>query len=109
MQTRSLVALLGFLGPFALLSGQSSQQPTDNNPALTLHADTRIVLADIIVTDRHGNAVHNLTASDFQVFDNNQPQRIASFEEHNAERTTANDEQQLPPVLNAVLLDTTNL
>jgi len=114
MQTRSLAALPGLLtfgiflfGPFALLSGQSSQQPADNNPALTLRADTRIVLADVTVTDHHGNPVHNLPASDFQIFDNNQPQHIASFEERSSERTTTTND--LPPVLNAVLLDTTNL
>ncbi len=121
MPTRSLAALLGLsvLGPLALLSGQSSQQPdaqspANNKPALTLHADTRIVLADVTVTDRHGNAVHGLPASDFQVFDNGQAQHIASFEEHNAEHLTANhnssnNDQPLPPVLTVVLLDTTNL
>ena len=117
MPTRSLAAFLGLsiFGPLTLLCGQSppqpaSQSPASPNPALTLHADTRIVLADVTVTDRHGNAVHGLPSSDFQVFDNNQPQHIASFEEHNAEHTTtSNDFQHLPPVLNVVLLDTTNL
>jgi VWFA-related protein len=113
MPTRSLVALLGpcILGCCTMLSrAQSPQTPSEQSPALTLRAETRIVLADITVTDRHGNAVHNLTAAEFHVFDNNQPQHIASFEEHNAERTsTTTDNQQLPPVLNVVLLDTTNL
>jgi VWFA-related protein len=128
MQTRSLSALLGLalLCPIVLRSGgQSAQQPPanpqDQTPALTLHAESRIVLADVTVTDRHGNAVHGLTASDFQVFDNNKPQRISSFEEHNlttsetyeapstAANTGTNDYQHLPPVLNVVLLDTTNL
>ncbi len=117
MPTRSLAAFLGLyiFGPLTLLCGQSppqpdTQSPASPNPALTLHADTRIVLADVTVTDRHGNAVHSLPSSDFQVFDNGQPQHIASFEEHNAERTTAtNDSQHLPPILNVILLDTTNL
>ena len=71
MLTRPLAAFLGLsiVGPLALLSGQSPQQPDarskpqDNKPALTLHAESRIVLADVTVTDRHGNAVHGLTAS----------------------------------------------
>ncbi len=128
MPIRPLAALLGLLlvCPLALLIGQSPQQtdtqsPASPNPALTLHADTRIVLADVTVTDRHGNAVHGLPAADFQVFDNNQPQRIASFEEHTDEHitttnsalpspdTATNDHQHLPPILNVVLLDTTNL
>ena len=116
MTARSLAALLGLLtlGPLTLLSAQSPQQPDtssqpqDNNPALTLHAESRIVLADVIVTDRHGNAVHGLTASDFQVFDNNQPQHIASFEEHSTEHTASTTDQH-PATLNVVLLDTTNL
>ena len=113
MLTRPHAALLGLalVCPLALRSGAQSpqQQPADNNPALTLHAESRIVLADITVTDRHGNAVHNLSASDFQVFDNNQPQHIASFEEHDSEHNTTNTTDNLPPILNVVLIDTTNL
>ncbi|HEV2577304.1 MAG TPA: VWA domain-containing protein [Acidobacteriaceae bacterium] len=128
MPTRSPAAILGLalLYPLALRSsGHSTQQAADNTPALTLHAESRIVLADVTVTDRHGNPVHGLSAADFQVFDNNQPQRIASFDEHNAEHilttsetyttpppqpnTATNIYQHLPPVLNVVLLDTTNL
>jgi VWFA-related protein len=116
--TRLLAALgLAILGPLTPLFGQSAQQPQDNNPALTLHAESRIVLADVTVTDRHGNAVYGLTVSDFQVFDNGQPQHIASFEEHNAasesitytQPSSPTNDQHLPPVLNVVLLDTTNL
>src|SRR5215469_10190836 len=111
MPTRLLAALLGLLtfGHFAILAAQSPQRPGAQSPALTLRAETRIVLADITVTDRHGNAVHGLPASDFQVFDNNQPQHIASFEEHDAEHIAVGGGQQLPPILNVVLLDTTNL
>ncbi|HTV09849.1 MAG TPA: VWA domain-containing protein [Candidatus Aquilonibacter sp.] len=124
MITRSLAALLGLFTalPVAHPARQSeSSQPQTNTPALTLHAESRIVLADVSVTDRHGNPVHGLTAQDFQVFDNNQPQRIASFEEHNAttESTTftappptstrSNNYQHFPPVLNALVIDTTNL
>lgn len=124
MTTRSLTAFLGLsiLGSIAVLSrGQSSQQPSQQSPALTLHAESRIVLADINVTDRHGDPVHDLTAADFQVFDNNQPQHIASFEERDASSgsttytapsapgTASNSYQHLPPVLNALVIDTTNI
>ncbi len=111
MPARSLAAFLGLLtfGYLASLAAQSAQQPDAQSPALTLRAETRIVLADVTVTDRHGNAVHGLSASDFQVFDDNQPQHIASFEEHNAERTATTNSEQLPPVLSVLLLDTTNL
>jgi VWFA-related protein len=122
MSTRSLAALFGLLvlGSIAVLSrGQTSQQPDRQSPALTLHAESRIVLADLTVTDRHGNPVHGLTAADFQVFDNDQPQRIASFDEHNASSAAttytapstpaSNNYQHLPSVLNALVIDTTNI
>jgi VWFA-related protein len=130
MPIRSLAAPLGIslLGPVILLAAARPQQqsPADqpslqeSAPALTLHAESRIVLADVTVTDRHGNAVHGLTAQDFEVFDNDKQQRISSFEEHDGSRQTAytpprstgpatNLYQHLPPVLNVILIDTTNL
>lgn len=133
MFKRSLAALgLSTLASIVLMAAHHSpaQQtpaaqstPQAITPVATLHAESRIVLADITVTDRHGNPVHGLTAGDFQVFDNGQPQRIASFEEHNSESSASTETyspapasgvatnrfQQLPPVLNVLLLDTTNL
>lgn len=131
MPIRSLAAPLGFsiLGPVILLAAARPQQQTPGDqqtpqepaPALTLHAESRIVLADVTVTDRHGNAVHGLTAHDFEVFDNNQQQLISSFDEHDGSLQPAytalppssgpatNAFHNLPPVLNVVLIDTTNL
>jgi VWFA-related protein len=126
--TRTLAALgLMILGPI-LLAARPRQQsaaapppPQQPAPALTLHAASRIVLADIIVTDRHGIPVHGLSAADFQVFDNGRPQRIASFDENDGTAQTtetpsaapanvaSNNFQHLPPVVNVILLDTTNL
>jgi VWFA-related protein len=98
-------------------SAGSAQQP-----GYTLRTDTRIVLTDVTVTDRQGNPVHCLKASDFQIFDNNKPESLKSFEEH----TTMDEppvEQasafqgvysnefllHLPPVLNIIVVDITNL
>lgn len=128
MHTPTLAVFLGLsiLGTVALTGGQSSQQsstqsPDNPTPALTLHAASRIVLADVVVTDRHGNPVRKLTARDFQVFDNGRPQRISSFEENDGTKLKAytapttrstsasNDFRSLPAVVNVILLDTTNL
>lgn len=81
-----------------------------------------MVLTDVTVLDRQGNPVHGLPTSAFHLFDNNKPQQIASFEEHSgAPETTmmpvttspgvySNDYLlHLPPVLNIILIDTTNL
>ncbi len=73
------------------------------------------------VTDDKGNPVHGLPRSAFQIFDNKQPQRIASFEEHSGAVTPialpaakpgvySNDFlEHLPPVLNVVVLDIINM
>jgi VWFA-related protein len=99
---------------------------TDANPAsqpkYTLQAHTRVVLTDVTVTDKQGNPVHGLKASEFQVFDNKNPQEIASFEEHHRDDSAAglqvvsspgiysNDYLAHPPhVLNILFLDLTNI
>jgi VWFA-related protein len=51
-------------------------------PVYTLHANKRVVLTDVTVTDRKGNPIHGLNASAFQILDNGKPQDLASFEEH---------------------------
>lgn len=50
----------------------------------TIHARTNLVIVDVVVTDSKQNPVHNLSASDFSLFENNKPQQIKSFEEHSA-------------------------
>ena len=101
---------------------QQQPAPSSQQPAYTLHSSTRIVLTDVTVKDRAGHIIHGLPASAFHVFDNNQPQTISTFEEHNNAPTaiaaqpvstpnTYSNEflRHLPPVLNIVVLDTTSL
>ena len=44
-----------------------------------LRAESRVVRVDVIVTDKKGNYIHDLTSKDFHVFDNNQEQPIVNF------------------------------
>ena len=46
---------------------------------------TRVVLVDMVVTDGHGQPVHDLKARDFTVLDNGAPQSVVAFEEHRAD------------------------
>ncbi|MGC2659692.1 MAG: VWA domain-containing protein, partial [Bryobacteraceae bacterium] len=39
----------------------------------------REVLVPVVVTDKHGHYVTDLTASDFQIFEDGVPQQIAAF------------------------------
>jgi VWFA-related protein len=45
-----------------------------------LHSSTRLVVLDVVVTDKHGVPVRNLTKSDFTILENGQEQPVASFE-----------------------------
>jgi VWFA-related protein len=56
----------------------ASQQP----PAATLSIATREVLLDIVVTDKSGQPVTGLTAADFAVTEEGDPQRLSHLEEH---------------------------
>jgi VWFA-related protein len=94
--------------------------PQTSSPSLT--TGTKLVVVDVVVTDNKQNPVHNLTASDFTVLENNVPEHIKSFEEH----TTASSAKPDPPLvlppgnftnytsvpanapLNILLLDTLN-
>lgn len=91
-------------------------------PSSTLKVESRLVLVDVTVTDAQGKPVHGLTRSEFQVLDNNQSQKISTFEEHaetpNAAYQAAirgsgsysNDVQiHPPPVFNLILIDTNTL
>jgi VWFA-related protein len=115
----SFAVALSLITVTALVHAQS---PSAQQPESTFHVGTRIVLTDVTVTDRHGNPVHGLRASDFQIFDNNKPQVIASFEEHTTKPVPPMEQasaspgvysneflQHLPPVLNIIVIDITNL
>jgi VWFA-related protein len=100
----------------AQASGSGSQS------GYSLQANSRVVLTDVTVTDKKGNPVHGLKASDFRISDNKSPQEISSFEEHHKDETTHVLETALapgvysndylahpPPVLNILFLDLTNI
>ncbi|HEY4710604.1 MAG TPA: VWA domain-containing protein [Candidatus Acidoferrales bacterium] len=66
----------------AIVRAQQSSAPVAGAPASgsqVLRAESRVVRVDVIVTDKKGNYIHDLTAKDFHVFDNNQEQPIVNF------------------------------
>lgn len=75
------VAVKFLLPLFAFVSGgQESPAPEQKSPVTTLHASTRLVVLDVVVTDKHGTPVRNLTKSDFTILENDQQQPVATFE-----------------------------
>lgn len=75
--TRAAILMLSFLlcaeAPLAL-----AQTPQEG--VSTIRVTTRLVLLDASVVDAKGDPVSGLTASDFQVFEDNKQQQIVSFE-----------------------------
>lgn len=92
-------------------------------PSLTIHTTAQIVLTDVVVTDGKGNPVQGLKESDFHIYDNGRPQTMLSFKEYRTESvanalpsvSAAPDVysnafiEHLPPVLNIVVIDTTDM
>jgi VWFA-related protein len=115
-------ATLTYLGCLLFVFAASLSAQTAQNPGYTIQTNTRLVLTDVTVTDSHGNPVHGLKSSDFQILDNHKEESISSFEEHVTQPTAAfqtvaaapgsysNDFlQHLPPVLNIVVIDIKNI
>jgi VWFA-related protein len=124
MIARLLPVLSVTLLALATSSPQASAQASGSGPqsGYSLQANSRVVLTDVTVTDKKGNPVHGLKASDFRISDNKSPQEIASFEEHHKDETTPVLKSALapgvysndylahpPPVLNILFLDLTNI
>jgi hypothetical protein len=118
----STLVLALFLWSGALFHpAQSQEQSTAQTPpgqsTYVFHTNTRVVLTDVTVTDANDNPVHGLPQSVFRIFDNKEPEVIASFEEHTKVRAAtiqsasttgsySNDYLlHLPSVLNIVLID----
>jgi VWFA-related protein len=61
----------------AQISDQTPTQ-TPNHAAFTINA--RLVVLDVVITDKAGKPVDGLTAKDFQVFEDDKPQHIRSLD-----------------------------
>jgi VWFA-related protein len=97
--------------------------PAQSTAAETLHAETELVIVDVVVQDRNGNPYHGLTRDDFVVTEQKKPQPIRNFEEHTAAaaQKPGSAMPRLPPgiftnytpvapdgTLNVLLIDTLN-
>jgi len=76
---RSHCFILSLLAMPLLLGSQSGQQPSTEQPMTTLKVQSREVLLPVVVLDKHGALVTNLTAKDFTLTEDSRPQVIKSF------------------------------
>lgn len=69
-------------------------------PLLTLHSQVRRVIVDVMVRDAYGKPVTDLTAGDFTVMEDKQPQKILSFDVYDFNKPSISrkpDAAPLPP------------
>jgi VWFA-related protein len=72
--------------------------PATQQATPAIRVNTRLVIVDVVATDKSGKVVPGLKASDFHLFDNGHEQKIRFFEEHTAPRMASNREiPKLPP------------
>jgi VWFA-related protein len=60
------------------LPAQSSQE-AEQAPSLAIRVSSRLVLVDVVVTDKHGQPVLALNPTDFTVTEKGKPQKISVF------------------------------
>ena len=79
---RSRWARLSIVPLAAMVLGGWFQAPAPGGqdlPSATIRVSTRLVLVDVVVTDKQGAAVKGLRPEDFAVEENGKQQKIASF------------------------------
>jgi VWFA-related protein len=60
------------------LPAQSPQEP-EQVPGLSIRVSSRLVMVDVVVTDKHGQPVLGLKPTDFTVTEKGKPQKISVF------------------------------
>lgn len=88
MKSLKCYGLLPLLPIILLVNGWAQASPAvqapNNDNVPVFHAHSKIVIADVVVTDKSGKAVTGLKASDFHVTENGKPQEMSVFEERSA-------------------------
>ena len=60
----------------AVINEQGSHDGTDDD---VVRIETSLVTSDVLVTDRQGRPIHNLSATDFEVSEDDVPQQVGHF------------------------------
>jgi VWFA-related protein len=76
----ALLRFLTFAFLISLCFAQEPVTPPEEAPVATLRSTTRLVVLDVVVTDKSGNPVRNLSKDDFTILEDGKPQGVASFE-----------------------------
>ena len=80
-QTPSTARPLALVASLLLATTVFAQSAPSNDAASTIKTTTRVVLLDVVVTDKSGKPVHGLKAHDFTVLEDGKTQQVRGFEE----------------------------
>jgi hypothetical protein len=72
---------LALVASLLLATTVFAQSAPSSDSASTIKTTTRVVLLDVVVTDKSGNPVHGLKGHDFTVLEDGKAQQVQGFEE----------------------------
>ncbi len=78
--------------PPAVPTGNGTQPVRNADGTYTIRRTARLVILDVVVTDKQGNVVSGLTRDNFHVTELGEPQTVLNFEETGARSIPANAE-----------------
>jgi VWFA-related protein len=82
----------------AQISKRDASGPSQADTGTPLfHATSRLVVVDVVVTDRNGQFVPNLKADNFKVLEDGKQQKVSAFQVHTAPIPGAAPAFKLPP------------
>src|SRR6185369_3871754 len=81
MQFRGLILSSGLLlAAGALAQAQQPSVPPPPSGEPTIRTETKLVLVDVVVTDKKGNYISDLALKDFKVWEDNKEQSLKTFQ-----------------------------
>ena len=92
----SLAGMLVLLAALSLPAQQGATAAQENAPTV-FKTTVRRVIVDVVVTDKNGKTVPDLTREDFSIFEDNQPQQVLSFDALGFSKSMDYAPPKLPP------------
>jgi VWFA-related protein len=92
---RSSITAASLLFLAAVCLSRPQQPPVSPVQGPSIKAESRIVVVDVVVTDKQGQSVTGLGKDDFHISEDGNSQTVTSFEEH---KGAAPEEMKLPPM-----------
>ena len=78
------IALVLFVLPVALRAQAPAPAPIERQPPSTIYVESRLVSVALNVVDEHGAPVGGLTQADFDLSEDDRPQKIAVFDKESS-------------------------